>query len=364
MGGDVHGCPGLRNGSLIALGETMILCRYAGRTLCALLALMSVCVCMAAEQQLASIGSLTMVGGKIKQCSLGYRTYGTLAADQSNVVLVPTWLTGRTADQIDLIGPGKLIDTDRWYVIALDAIGNGVSCSPSNSKSHPRLNFPEFGIRDMVKAQHRLLALTLGIDHAHAIVGISMGAMQAMQWAVMYPDYASNIVSIVGTAQPTARDLQVWRGELTAIEHNPGWNAGNYPPGTVFRNLTALHTESMWTPEHTAAKTVAGKHATGDRFHGTQTSQSFSAVDWYRQLQAMTTFGLARDGDMAALAGRIKARLLIITSEQDRLIDPGPSKALAAQKRAKLLVLDNDCGHMAPNCEIGKVNQAVKAFLD
>jgi homoserine O-acetyltransferase len=68
---------------------------------------------------------------------------------------------------------------------------------------------------------------------------------------------------------------------------------------------------------------------------------------------------------MATLAGKIKARMLIITSEQDRLVDPGPSKALAAQKRTtKLLVLNNDCGHMAPVCEMKKVDQAVKAFLD
>lgn len=341
----------------------MNLCRWARRALCAWLAITGVCLANAAEQQLASIGSLSMVGGKIKQCSLGYRTYGTLAADQSNVVLVPTWLTGRTADQIDLIGPGKLIDTDRWYVIALDAVGNGVSCSPSNSKTHPGLKFPEFGIRDMVKAQHRLLALTLGIDHAHAIIGFSMGAMQALQWSVMYPDYVSHLVTIVGTPQPSMRDLQVWKAELAAIESNPGWNSGNYPPGTAFKKLTALHTESLWTPEHRAAKAVAGKRATEDRLHATQTSQRFSAVDWYRQLQAMTTFDLVRDGDMAALAKKIKAPLLVIVSEQDRLVDPAPAKALAAAKGAKLLVLDNDCGHMAPVCEMGRVDEAVKAFL-
>jgi homoserine O-acetyltransferase len=343
----------------------MNLFRMTGQVLCALLAVTSACVSIASEQQLASIGSLTMVGGKVKQCSIGYRTYGTLAADQSNVVLVPTWLTGRTADQVDMIGPGKLIDTDRWYVIALDAVGNGVSCSPSNSKTDPRLKFPQFGIRDMVKAQHRLLALTLGIDHAHAIVGISMGGMQALQWAVMYPDYARNIVTIVGTPQPTASDLQIWNAELTAIERNPGWNGGNYLPGTPFKSLAALHTESLWTPEHAAAKAVAARRPTEDRLHGTQTSQSFSAVDWYRQLQAMTTFDLVRDGDMATLSRKIKARLLIITSEQDRLVDPAPSKALASQKRTtKLLVLDNDCGHMAPVCEMKKVDQTVKAFLE
>jgi homoserine O-acetyltransferase len=342
----------------------MSLYRRAGRALCALIAVMNASVCLAAsEQQLASIGSLTMQGGKIDQCSMGYRTYGTLAADQSNVVLVPTWLTGRSADQVALIGPGKLIDTGKWYVIGLDTLGNGISCSPSNSKNHPRLMFGQFTLRDMVKAQHRLLASTLGIDHAYAIVGFSMGGMQALQWAVMYPDYARNIVVIVGTPQPSARDLNVWKQELRAIEQTPGWNNGNYASGTSFKKLIALHSEFLWMPEAMAAKEVASQRPTTDSLRGAVSSQTFSVVDWYRQLQAMTQFDLVRQGDMATLARKIKSRLLIVTSEQDRLVDPAPAKALAAQKHAKLLVLDNDCGHMAPVCEMDKVDAALKAFL-
>ncbi|HEX8588438.1 alpha/beta fold hydrolase [Pseudomonas sp.] len=341
----------------------MKLRHYADRTLCALLVMISVGLCQAAEQQRVNIGSLNMTGGKLTQCTLGYRTYGKLAADQGNVVLVPTWLAGRTADQLDMIGPGKLVDTDRWYVVAIDAIGNGVSCSPSNSASAPRLNFPTFGIRDMVKAQHRLLAMYLGIDHAHAIVGISMGGMQALQWAVMYPDFASKVVTIVSTPQPTEHDLQAWNAELAAIEHAAGWNDGNYAPGTVFRQLTALHNAYLWTPERAAVKAVASRPAPAGKPPDAAVSQPFSTVDWYRQLQAMTSFDLLHHDDMAGLAGKIKAQLLIITSEQDRMVDPAPSKALAAQKGARLLVLNNDCGHMAPACEADKVNETVKAFL-
>jgi homoserine O-acetyltransferase len=341
----------------------MKLRHYTDRTLCALLIMISVGLCQAAEQQRVNIGSLNMTGGKLTQCTLGYRTYGTLASDQSNVVLVPTWLAGRTSDQADMIGPGKLVDTDRWYVIALDAIGNGISCSPSNSASAPRLKFPPFGIRDMVKAQHRMLALHLGIDHAHAIVGISMGGMQALQWAVVYPDFASKVVTIVATPHPTERDLQAWNAELAAIERAPGWNDGNYVPGTVFRQLTATHNGYLWTPGRAAARAVVNGPGPAGKLPAVAASQAFSAVDWYRQLQAMTSFDLLGHGDMPVLAGKIKAQLLIITSEQDRMVDPAPSKALAAQKGARLLVLDNDCGHMAPSCEAGKVNDAVKTFL-
>lgn len=341
----------------------MKLRQYADRTLCALLVLMSVGICQGAEQQRVNIGSVNMTGGKISQCALGYRTYGTLAEDRNNVVLVTTWLAGRTSDQADMIGPGKLVDTNRWYVVAMDAIGNGVSCSPSNSPIAPRLKFPQFGIRDMVKAQHRLLALYLGIDHAHAIVGISMGGMQALQWAVMYPDFASKVVTIVGTPHPTERDLQAWNAELAAIERAPGWNDGNYAPGTVFKQLTAVHNGYLWTPERAAAKPAGNKPAPGGNVTASTGGQAFSTVDWYRQLQAMTSFDLVRQGDMATLAKKIKAQLLVITSERDRMVDPAPSKALAAQKRAQLLVLNSDCGHMAPACEADKVNEAVKAFL-
>jgi homoserine O-acetyltransferase len=179
----------------------------------------------------------------------------------------------------------------------------------------------------------------------------------------MYPDFASKVVTIVGTPHPTERDLQAWNAELAAIEHAPGWNNGNYGPGTVFKQLTAVHNGYLWTPERAAAKPAGNRPAPGGNVPASTGGQPFSTVDWYRQLQAMTSFDLLRQGDMAALAGKIKAQLLVITSEQDRMVDPAPSKALAAQKRAQLLVLNSDCGHMAPACEADKVNEAVKAFL-
>ena len=91
-------------------------------------------------QRVASLGDLKLASGEvIRDCRIGYRTYGRLDERKSNAVLFPTWFGGTTAQLADNFGPGRMVDTGTYYVIAVDAIGNGVSISPSNSKSQPRL---------------------------------------------------------------------------------------------------------------------------------------------------------------------------------------------------------------------------------
>ena len=122
-----------------------------------LLFLASPCVPADSPQQFAAIGDLPLVSGEILyDVRLGYRTAGTLNADKSNVIVFPTWFTGSSEDllRFDKIGPGKLADTDRFYVIAIDALGNGISTSPSNSERQPGADFPAIQIDDMVNAAH------------------------------------------------------------------------------------------------------------------------------------------------------------------------------------------------------------------
>src|ERR1700734_2272327 len=107
--------------------------------------------------QYANLGDLKLQSGKvIHDFRLAYRAAGTLNADKSNTVLFPTWLGGKSQDLANLIGPNNVVDTNKYFVITIDAIGNAVSTSPSNSKTQPRLDFPEFTIRDMVESEHRL----------------------------------------------------------------------------------------------------------------------------------------------------------------------------------------------------------------
>src|SRR6476620_4929605 len=119
---------------------------------------------LAQEQQFANIGDLKLQnGGVIRNCRIGYRTFGKLNAGKSNVVVFPTWAGGTTEQLQSSIGPGKLVDSTKYFVIAIDALSNGVSSSPSNSRLQPRMRFPQFTLRDTVESQHTLLTRVLKI---------------------------------------------------------------------------------------------------------------------------------------------------------------------------------------------------------
>src|SRR2546430_2858719 len=134
-----------------------------------------------------AMGDLKLESGEvIKDFAISYVTHGTLNARKSNAILMVTALTGNHHRLDFLIGPGKALDTTKYFVVATDAIGNGLNTSPSSSKAQPRMRFPKFGMRDMVESQRRLLGEKLGIDHVVAVVGPSMGGMQALQWGVFF----------------------------------------------------------------------------------------------------------------------------------------------------------------------------------
>src|SRR5450432_2709120 len=123
----------------------------------------------AQEQQFASLGDFKLESGEvIRDCRIGYRTFGRLNADKSNAILLPTWAGGNTQQLSSNVGPGRLVDSDKYFVVLVDALSNGVSSSPSNSKLQPRMAFPKVTIRDMVGTQHELLTRVLHIDHVKA----------------------------------------------------------------------------------------------------------------------------------------------------------------------------------------------------
>src|SRR6266567_7230200 len=97
------------------------------------------CAAQDGQQRFDSLGDFKLESGEtIRNCRIGYRTFGRLNPDRSNIVVVATWFTGRTGEMMGLFGEGKLIDTSKYYVIAIDSLGNGISSSPSNSKLQPR----------------------------------------------------------------------------------------------------------------------------------------------------------------------------------------------------------------------------------
>ena len=317
------------------------------------------------EQKFADLSTCTVESGqRIDGCRIGYRTFGTLDATKSNVVLFPTWFSGTTRSLVDVV-PGKLVDTKRFFLVLVDALGDGVSTSPSNSRTQARLAFPRFTIRDMVESQRRLLTEVLGITHLRAVMGISMGGMQAIEWGVTHPDFTDRIVPIVGTPQLTSNDLLLWTTELHALQNDVAYKAGNYEGRPLIRAVLDLHALALTTPAYRASET--GRAAFGPWLAEREADTSFDWNDWHRQLEAMLAHDVTRGrgGSLDVAAKRVNAKALFVVAEQDHMVSPITARAFARAMgdRATVVSLDGPCGHLAPSCEAAKVASSVAAFL-
>jgi homoserine O-acetyltransferase len=320
------------------------------------------------QQRFASLGDFRLESGEvIHDCRIGYRTWGKRNASASNAIVFPTWFTGTTQDLAGNFGRGKMLDPAQWYIIAVDAIGNGISASPSNSSAQPRMKFPRFGIRDMVESQHRLLTASLGLTHVHAVMGISMGGMQTFQWMVTYPDFLDRAVPIVGTPKLTPYDTLLWEAERHAIEADAAWKNGEYTqrPAAAMRTVGDIHKLALSTPtdyvQKNRAKDIRAVLAADEK----ATLDSMDTNDWYRQLEAMLAHDIFRgfQSDPARAAAAVKARVTVIVATQDHMVNPIPAIDFARVLKAPVVELTGDCGHLAPGCEAAKLNAAVAAAL-
>lgn len=318
-------------------------------------------------QQFAQLGELKLQSGAvIHDFRLGYRTLGKLNTDKSNAILWPTWLGGTTQELLQFIGPDKVLDPGRYYVVLIDSIGNGVSTSPSNSKDQPRLNFPNFTIRDMVESEHRFATEVLHLSHVRAVMGISMGGMQTFCWALVYPDFMDVAIPIVGSPQSTAYDKLLWTAEIDAIESDPAWNHGNpaKPLTTGIALAEEIDSMNLTTPAYRVAQTnTNGFDAFIRKLRTGSGADGGTASNQIRQREAIIALDLPKDFgvSLAETAKRVHAKILVVVAPQDHMVNPIPASNFAASGGFPAITLDSSCGHLSTACV--SVGPTVARFL-
>jgi homoserine O-acetyltransferase len=285
----------------------------------------------------ANLGDVKLESGEVlRETKIGYRTFGTLNADKSNVLVIPTWFNGVSGDLESLIGPGNLFDDTRYYIVAIDALSNGVSISPSNSKEQKNKLFPKITIGDMVKTQHQLLTGTLNLRKVYAVAGISMGGMQVFEWMVQYPEFFDKAIPIVGTPKMSAKDIALWTKMIAK------------------------------TPIFRRNKTEGEKQfAAAFNFDPAIILKWIYPQNVLKQFDAVIKHDIteAKGMNFDSVARIIKAKTMVVVASQDEVVSPEPPAALAKLMSAEVFTLTGSCGHNAYRCEKDLLAPKVAQFL-
>jgi homoserine O-acetyltransferase len=235
-----------------------------------------------------------------------------------------------------------------------------VSSSPSNSRAQPRLRFPRVTIRDMVESQRRLVD-SLGVTKLHAVLGISMGGMQAIEWGVSHPERVERVVSIVGTPQLTSQDLLLWTAEKNALVSDVAYANGAYEGRPALRAVLDIHNMMLATPSQRVAETTRAGFAAW--LAEKEADTSFDWNDWRWQLDAMLAHDVTRGAPIEETGKAFAPKALFVVAAQDHMVNPIPAERFAKAAGAELVVLEGPCGHLAPGCEEPKLAAAVTSFL-
>lgn len=306
--------------------------------------------------KIASLGQFKTQGGKtIQNCKLGYRTFGQLNAEKSNAILFPTWFGGKSEN---LIGnAGTMIDTTKFYLILVDALGNGISSSLSNTPG-----FPDIIIRDMVNSEHALLTKKLQINHLYAVMGISMGGMQTFEWLIAYPDFMGKAIPIVGTPKQSYYDILLWKTEWNIIEQ-----AGKNPIArkNAMRQVATVHNLNLATPDFYVRTEKSEDAYTKIQKAGDDYLKGNNPENWICQIKAMLSQDIYQTSgkSLSEMPQHIKAKVLVIVATRDAMVNPHSAMEFAKALNTNYLELTGDCGHLAPGCEGDKVKKAVLSFL-
>ncbi|HQF43546.1 MAG TPA: alpha/beta fold hydrolase [Ignavibacteriaceae bacterium] len=303
----------------------------------------------------------TEEGLSIKDCKIGYRTFGKLNNDSSNVVIYCSWFGGNSEAIGTLINKYNFIDTNKYFIIAIDALGNGVSSSISNS-DQPDSVFYSLSISDMVNANYRLLTEHFKLKKIYAAVGGSMGSMQVLQMAVTYPDFSKNIIAYVATPRLTSSDLLWMATQENLIEST--LNSG-MSEREVRRLSEIISVNFARTPDYVTKNVKTPEFGDYIKSFDKEPNKVFTLQNYLTQLKAMMKHDISRSTKnlMEEAAKKIKAKLFIIVSKSDLLLNPSEAINLANLTSSRLLILDNNCGHLAVSCELERVKGEIANFL-
>jgi homoserine O-acetyltransferase len=271
----------------------------------------------------------TESGVTLPEVHVVYTTLGTLSAAGDNAILLPSHYMATFNGYNWLIGSeNRALNPARDFLVLTELFGNGRSSSPSNTPEPfhgPR--FPVMTIRDNVDAVHRLLTEELKVQHLRAIIGFSMGAEQAFQWAVSYPTFMDRIVATSGTAKCYGHGYVRLEGQIAALTTDPAWHDGDYtsPPvnglaafGVVWAGW--LYSQEWWRQELWRTNTPPGTtfeqawQVFRKRFSADANDYILQARTWQRH-DVGTTPGF--NGDTERALRSIKAKVLYMPSETD-----------------------------------------------
>lgn len=345
-------------------------------------------------------------GAALAPVDIAYETYGTLDAEAGNAILICHALTGdqyvasthpvtgKDGWWVRMVGPGKPIDTDRYFVICTNVIG---SCLGSSGPAtvNPATNqpwamdFPVLTIADMVRAQAMLLD-HLGIDRLHSVIGGSMGGMQAISWTAIYPQRVTSAVIIASTAKHSAQNIAFHEVGRQAIMADPRWRGGAYyadedPPvsglavARMAAHITYLSEEGLTEKfgrrlQDREAKTF-GFDADFQvesylRHQGSTFTDRFDANSYLYITRAMDYFDLAEDhgGSLATAFKGSRARFCLISFDSDWLYPTAESRAIvhalnAAGAEASFVELSAPFGHDSFLLENTEMDRIVSGFL-
>lgn len=352
-------------------------------------------------------------GGVLADVAIAYQTYGELAADRSNAILLCHALTGdqyvASAHPVTgkpgwwqrMVGPGKPIDTDRFHVICANVIG---SCMGSTGPQSPAadgapyaMRFPVITIRDMVRASVALLD-ALGIERLHAVVGGSMGGMQALSLAANWPDRAQRVLAIATTSRHSAQNIAFHELGRQAIMADPDWNGGDYYAGAapaaglavarMAAHITYLSEDGLTDkfgrslqdrPDGTKGAKSFGFDADFQiesylRHQGTGFTRRFDANSYLYITRAMDYFDLAEEqggqgkGALADAFAGSTARFCVVSFDSDWLYPTSESRHLvhalnAAALPVSFVELSAPFGHDSFLLDVPALDRVVAGFL-